>query len=108
MAVQEALVEVPAADVGEGEQQELERVSAGLAGRKVFRAYDQGQVLLLPQSLLDWLPEGHLARFVSDVVDAVLDLSPILASYRNERGAAPYDMGAAPLKGRSPAAGTVV
>ena len=30
---------------------------------------------LLPPSLDDWLPEGHLARFVADLVDEVLDLS---------------------------------
>jgi hypothetical protein len=32
--------------------------------------------LLLPPSLRDWLPEGHLAYYVSDVVDQ-LDLSAI-------------------------------
>src|SRR5664279_5511881 len=29
----------------------------------------------------DWLPEGHLARFVADLVDAVLDLGPVYDSY---------------------------
>jgi transposase len=43
-----------------------------------FDALDQG--LLLPPSLHDWLPEGHLARFVADVVSE-LDLGPIYASY---------------------------
>jgi len=37
------------------------------------------QSLLLPPSLHDWLPEGHLARFLVDVVSA-LDLSAIHAS----------------------------
>ena len=38
------------------------------------------QSLLFPPSLHDWLPEGHLARFLVDVV-AALDLSAIYASY---------------------------
>ncbi len=42
---------------------------------KTFRAFDPHQVLLLPPSLDDWLPEDHLARFVADLVDEVLDLS---------------------------------
>jgi hypothetical protein len=35
---------------------------------KTFRAFDPHQVLLLPPSLDDWLPEDHLARFVADPV----------------------------------------
>lgn len=41
---------------------------------KTFRPYEPDQMLLLPPSLSDWVPENHLARFVSDVVD-MLDLS---------------------------------
>jgi transposase len=37
------------------------------------------------------LPEGHLARFVAELVDHVLDLSPIYASYEEVRGYPPYD-----------------
>ena len=40
---------------------------------KRFRSFDPRQVLLLPPSLDDWLPEDHLARFVADLVDDVLD-----------------------------------
>jgi transposase len=46
---------------------------------------------LLPPSLDDWLPEGHLARFVAELVDEVLDLGPILADYTETRGYPPYD-----------------
>jgi hypothetical protein len=53
---------------------------------KRFRAFDPHQVLLLPPSLDDWLPENHLARFVADLVDQVLDLSPILADYTENAG----------------------
>ena len=50
------------------------------------------QAYLLPPSLQDWLPEGHLARFVAEVVEA-LDLSEIYAKYeeRDGRGLAAYD-----------------
>lgn len=58
---------------------------------KTFRAFVPDQMLLLPPSLDEWLPEGHLARFVAELVDEVLDLSPILASYTEKRGFPPYD-----------------
>ena len=38
-----------------------------------FLACDREQELLLPPSLREWLPEGHLAWFVIDAV-AELDL----------------------------------
>ena len=48
-------------------------------------------MLLLPPSLLDWLPEGHLAHFILDTVEQ-LDLSKIYASYQGDgRGQPPYD-----------------
>ena len=49
------------------------------------------QTLLFPPSLHDWLPEGHLARFLLDVVSA-LDLSAIYKSYQDKdgRGQAAY------------------
>jgi transposase len=58
---------------------------------KTFRPYDQNQRLLLPPDLRDWLPRGHLALFISDVVDE-LDLSAIVADYDegDGRGQPPY------------------
>lgn len=56
---------------------------------KTFRPYEPDQMLLLPPALQDWLPENHLARFVSDVVDS-LDLSAIEDEYQEERGFPPY------------------
>ena len=58
---------------------------------KTFLEYDQEQVFLLPPSLQEWLPEDHLARVVSDLVDHTLDLSEVRASYTEVRGAPPYD-----------------
>ena len=58
---------------------------------KTFRAFAPDQALLLPPSLDEWLPEEHLARFVAELVDEVLDLGPILASYTEKRGFPPYD-----------------
>jgi transposase len=52
---------------------------------KSFRADDLNQSLLFPPSLHDWLPENHLARFLSDVVNA-LDLEAIYASYSEKDG----------------------
>jgi hypothetical protein len=46
-----------------------------------FLACDRDQELLLPPSLRDWLPEGHLAWFVIEAVGQ-LDLSAFYAGYR--------------------------
>ena len=48
-----------------------------------FRPYTPDQQFLLPPSLRDWLPEDHLAYFISDTVDA-FDLSAFLAHYRSD------------------------
>jgi len=43
--------------------------------------------------LQKWLPEGHLALFISDVVDT-LELTPIVAKYErgHGRGQPPYHL----------------
>jgi transposase len=57
---------------------------------KTYRTYLPEQDLLLPPSLRDWLPEGHLAYFVSDLIDE-LNLSAIESYYeQEERGYPPY------------------
>jgi transposase len=58
---------------------------------KTFRPYDPHQMFLMPPSTDDWLPEEHLARFVSELVEELLDLEPFLASYTEARGFPPYD-----------------
>ena len=58
--------------------------------RKTYLPYDPDQQLLLPAALQEWLPDDHLAYFISDVVDQ-LDLSSITARYEGERrGGPPY------------------
>ena len=37
-------------------------------------ACDSQQMMLLPEAMQEWLPEGHLAHFIGDAVDG-LDLS---------------------------------
>jgi transposase len=57
---------------------------------KTYRPYVPEQDLLLPPSLRDWLPEDHLAFFVSDLIDQ-LDVSAITTVYEDEdRGYPPY------------------
>src|SRR5215216_7109978 len=57
---------------------------------KTYRPYLPEQDLLLPPSLREWLPEDHLAFFVSDLIDQ-LDLTAITAVYEDEeRGYPPY------------------
>ena len=59
---------------------------------KTFRPYDPEQVLLMAPVLSEWIPEGDLAHFVSDLVESgTLDLSAIYDAYEEERGYPPYD-----------------
>lgn len=48
-----------------------------------FLPYDLDQQYLLPPSLKEWLPAGHLVFFISDVVDS-LDLSAIMEHYQKD------------------------
>jgi len=45
-----------------------------------YLPYEPQQMLLLPEALQDWLPEGHVAHFISDTVDT-LELSAFHARY---------------------------
>ncbi len=58
--------------------------------KKTYRPYEPKQSFLLPPSPLDWLPDGHLARFILDVVER-LNLKAINAYYeREQRGYPPH------------------
>jgi transposase len=54
-----------------------------------FLEVDRETLYLLPPSVQDWLPEGHLARFVVEIVEQ-LDLRSLKASYAG-RGSQPYN-----------------
>jgi len=57
---------------------------------RTFRPYDPNALWLLPPSPHEWLPEDHLAYFLSDLVET-LNLTPILQTYGGvTRGTAPY------------------
>jgi transposase len=56
-----------------------------------FLSCDREQALLLPASVAEWVPEGHLARFVVDVVER-LDLTVFYGAYRADgSGRAAHD-----------------
>jgi len=72
---------------------------------KTFRPFQPDQIFLVPPSLDEWLPQGHLARFIVDLVDEHLDLSAFYADYKHGRGAPPFDprlMPAAPSRRATP------
>lgn len=57
---------------------------------KTYRPYEPDQMFLLPPSLTDWLPPGHLVFFVREILDTI-DLSCITSVYeQEERGYPPY------------------
>jgi transposase len=60
---------------------------------KTFRPWDIDQIWLLPPSVQDLVPAGHVAHFVRDTVSTGLDLSALMASYDEERGYPPYHPG---------------
>ena len=56
-----------------------------------FRRYDPDQSTLMPHDMRDWLPKGHLAYFMRQVVER-MDLGPFYKYYDNDgRGCVPYD-----------------
>ena len=56
-----------------------------------FRPYQPDQMLLLAPDLQEWLPSGHLAHHVSDLVDS-LELSAFYAPYEGDgRRNSPYE-----------------
>jgi transposase len=58
-----------------------------------FLSCDREQGALLPASVADWVPDGHLARFVVEVVDG-LDLTAFCGAYRADgSGRAAHDPG---------------
>ena len=60
---------------------------------KTFREWDVDQGWLLPPSVHQFVPPGHLAHFVRDTVREGLDLSAITGVYTAAQGQPPYHPG---------------
>lgn len=58
---------------------------------KTFRAWRLDDLLLLPPSVQDFVPQDHLSRFVVSLVRESLDLRAIYAAYSGAKGQPPYD-----------------
>jgi transposase len=57
---------------------------------KTFRPWAVEQRWLLPPSVQELVPAGHVAHFVRETVREELDLTAILSTYSEERGYPPY------------------
>src|SRR5215210_7583259 len=57
---------------------------------KHFRPWKVDEAWLLPPSVQEFVPEGHAAHLVRDIVAEELDLSAILSTYTEPRGYPPY------------------
>lgn len=57
---------------------------------KSFRPWKVDEVWLLPPSVQEFVPQGHPAHLVRDIVVEELDLSAILSAYTEPRGYPPY------------------
>jgi transposase len=63
-----------------------------MVGSKGYREWAPDQPFLLPPSPRDWLPEGHLAYFILEVVETI-DISDIenAIQSKDHRGTQPYN-----------------
>ena len=57
---------------------------------KVFRPWKTDEVWLLPPSVADFVPVGHPAHLIRDLVSEELDLSAIMSAYTEVKGYPPY------------------
>ena len=57
---------------------------------KVFRPWTPDEAWLLPPSVLDFVPAGHPAHVVRELVTEEFDLSAIIAAYSEPKGYPPY------------------
>ena len=60
---------------------------------KSFRPWKVDEVWLLPPSVQEFVPAGHPAHLVRDIVAEQLDPSAILSAYTEPRGYPPYHPG---------------
>jgi transposase len=57
---------------------------------KRFRPWDPKQKWLLPPEITEFIPEGHPAHFVRNLVVEELDLTAILDTYVEDKGYPPF------------------
>jgi transposase len=57
---------------------------------KVFRPWKTDEVWLLPPSVADFVPAGHPAHLIRDLVSEELDLTTIMSAYTEVKGYPPY------------------
>lgn len=60
---------------------------------KTFLDRHLDQAMLMPPSVRDYVPEGHLAHLIRDLVSQELDLSAIRNVYTEEKRYPPYHPG---------------
>src|SRR6266478_5208187 len=58
---------------------------------KYFRPWNIDQTLLLPPSVQDFVPKGHVSRFIVELVRESLDLKEITGSYVSGLGQPPFE-----------------
>ena len=58
---------------------------------KYFRPWNIDQTLLLPPNVQDFVPKGHVSRFIVELVRESLDLKEIAGSYVSGLGQPPFD-----------------
>src|SRR6478735_1249029 len=58
---------------------------------KYFRPWNIDQTLLLPPNVQDFVPKGHVSRFIVELVRESLDLQEITGSYVSGLGPPPFD-----------------
>src|SRR5271170_6492985 len=58
---------------------------------KGFRAWKIDEAQLLPPSVQDYVPKGHLSRLIVSLVRESLDLSGIIGGYASGLGQPPFD-----------------
>jgi hypothetical protein len=58
---------------------------------KYFRPWNIDQTLLLPPNVQDFVPKGHVSRFIVELVRESLDLKEITGSYVSGLGQPPFD-----------------
>src|SRR6202158_4017769 len=58
---------------------------------KYFRPWNIDQTLLLPPNVQDFVPKGHVSRFIVELVRESFDLKKITGSYVSGLGQPPFD-----------------